>query len=366
MSEYPAEIVTYAEAAWFASVAGDVEESKRWYRKLDGLMPHGTQLNPNLSVLRHNLGTPQAGDYVVPIPATEDRVSSFGMGDGVPPTLQTPFGQPFIPSVAMLKRGIDEVYRTYAPGIHAENSSGQIPHILTMSTGRCGTMSLMHLFRKNPSLLPYHTYWWASSRASRIEMMCRIWSGVPSQELEDAWAATRAAEWLGAEGNGRVMVGMNHLDTIWAPVFAKIHPKGKFLHLRRDPEKVFDSFLSKTQWASQLGPVEWTFADGFHWNDIIVPLPHMLAWYIRFTEVFGQAMEESFPDRCIRISSDRLFERDVAEIEKLSQFVGVHIDPDHFTRRINAKDHKVTWTESDLQIERNSFRISYRHFGGTI
>lgn len=366
MKKFPPEVAKIGLAAWYASESGNVVEALHHYQKLDCLMPKGARLDPELSVLRHNAGVPPAGHFVRPIPATEDCVVGFQMSDTTVPGPADPLAmEPEIDHETLIA-GIKAVYDGYDIGVHGHNATGTKRHIMVLSTGRCGTMSMYRLFDQHPTLLAYHSYWWMLPLSARIEMMCRIFSGVPDQRIPDLWASMRAAEWLCAEANGMSMVGVNHLDTVFAPIFARIHPHARFLHLRRDPIKVFDSFMSKHQWMGQLAPVTWAFADGFQWNPVAVTVPRYLAWYLRFTEVFAEAVRVLFPARSLMVSSDRLFAGDVAEINDLSHFVGVRIDPSHFDTKVNAKDHKICINPLDLERERREFVQAYRHFGGSI
>lgn len=360
------EIFDRAVKAWSLSERGQIDESIAAYATIDGLLPQGTAMDGSLSVLRQNDGIAYAPHTVRPVEPTEDRVVTFLIGDGATQG-QTDIlaSEPGI-DLRGLSRGIRTVMDAYDTGLHGRNASGEGRHIMVMSTGRCGTMSLYRLFSQHPLLLAYHTFWWGMSVSYRMEMLCRIMSANPGQGLGDLWAMTRAAEWLGAEANGRVMVDLNHLDTIFAPIFAAIHPRSRFIHLRRDPAMVFDSFFAKNQWMNaQLQPATWTFAGGFHWSPVGGTLQRRIAWYIRLTEVFARAMGQVVgPERYIEVSSDRLFAQDVDEIARLSDFVGVAIDPEHFASRINAKDHKVCVTDRDLDYARQEFLRAYTMFGG--
>jgi hypothetical protein len=176
------------------------------------------------------------------------------------------------------------------------------------------------------------------------EMVCRLFAD--NHENLDAaatWASTRAAEWLGE----KPMIGLNHADTVFAPVFAAIHEKSKFVYLRRDPEKVFKSFYAKNQWqrgSNCFRPVLFDFSEGYAFD-----LPGFdeisgIRYHIRQTEQFSRAFGRVMGDRWIEISADRLFGQDTEEIAKLLEFTGSDIPledaVEHFKTPINVKAHK--------------------------
>ena len=181
---------------------------------------------------------------------------------------------------------------------------------------------------------------------------------IPGQE----WAATRAAEWLGA----KPMIGCNHFDTIFAPVFAAIHPKAKFIYLRRDPEAVFRSFYGKQQWGNdnQLTPLLYAIEDDDSFTYWLRGMSEIdkIAWYLRFTEIFSRAFGTVLGERFIEISADKLFARDQNEIKRLLEFSNGGIPltraSKHFAVKINEKAHRVSQvSDADIELFRQAVRV---------
>jgi len=219
------------------------------------------------------------------------------------------------------------------------------PHSMFLSTGRCGTMSLMHLLRDS-NLTPYHSYWWVVEAPYRHKMQAHIQSA-RSGCLDCAWmwASTRAVEWLGAIESNKPMVGLNHMDTIFAPVFAALHPLSKFVWVHRDPEDVFKSFYIKSQWGfEQLRPIRFAF-DPFRYADGGYNLIPAIAWYVSFVEMFARSIKSVLGDRVLAIRSEDLFAQSKSKISEMLDFIGSSIPVEkaqkHFGSKINEKSNRV-------------------------
>lgn len=192
-------------------------------------------------------------------------------------------------------------------------------------------------------------------------MLCQHISGnYRDSGPADQWLKTRAAEWLGAISQNRPMAGVNHLDTIYAPTFAKVHPQAKFIYLRRDPINTFESFYTKNQFGrTQLQPLYYKLDPNFAWCYPGYDIPHLIAWYIRFTEVFSRAFGEIMGDRFIELSADKLFERDKEECEKLRDFTNINLDVrEHFKTVYNQKAHKEQ--KNVLSLGLTAFKKAYK------
>jgi len=120
--------------AWLCSREGRVEQARALYEYADSFLDE-YELNASLSVLRHNGGT--GSGTVRPVPPTEDLVVSLLL-----PRLRTPSLD--------ANRLIDEIpeatFEQLMGAVTNRHKSAR-PHIMVMSTGRCGTMSLYRLFR---------------------------------------------------------------------------------------------------------------------------------------------------------------------------------------------------------------------------
>jgi hypothetical protein len=301
-------------------------------------------LNASLSMLRAGPGEPGSG-AVRPIDATEDQVVSVYLPWMCYPEELTAEPRPTPhTSGSIPAKNIHKLIDGLEPGHHQDNIKEHRPHVMVMSTGRCGTMSL-HKLLQGSNLESYHVYWWMNASFTKWEMMCRLYAGnFDSLHPMAEWAACRAAEWSG----DKPMIGLNHTDTVFAPVFAAIHPKSKFVYLRRDPEKVFKSFYSKDQYGDGwtcFRTLKYNFDNGFQFSVPEQDEKEAIWDHIRQTEEFSRTFGEIMGDRWIEISADKLFSQDTDEIARLLDFTGSDIPLDnaveHFKTPTNVKAHKV-------------------------
>ncbi len=330
--------------AWHSSAAHNVDEALKHWRAADYLLENGTEtgggINPELQALRHNPGT--ASGNVFSPPATEDSVFSFWLPSQAPDETTRYTSE----MGDISEDSIQNVIENVLPGEHNDNIKEQRPHVMVMSTGRCGTMGLNSLF-SNSNLQPHHSFLYMSRFPALFEFRARLYANNHDSVFAMAqWAATRAAEWLGE----KPMIDLNHTDTTYAPVFAAIHKKSKFVYLRREPEKVFKSFYTKDQYSGGVGcfsPIRYTFDD---WGRFLFNMPdctdeYGIRYHIRQTEQFCRTFGNLMGDRWIEISSDKLFAQDKDEITRLLEFTGSDIPLDnaveHFKTPVNVKAHRV-------------------------
>ena len=324
--------------AWQRSQEGNIVDALKLYREADGFLSNGYCLNADLSVLRHNSG--DGTGTVRPVPPTEDWIVSCFL-----PRLSNPendlagFFAVSVPSEDVMAY---PYRKSVAKGRLERGDDRQ--HVMVLSTGRCGTVSLFQLFQGS-NLEPYHTYWFMQPPYSRWQFQCRL-VACRHDDLSAAreWVSTRKAECLGE----KPMIGLNHIDTVYAPIFAAIHENSRFVYLRRDPEKVFKSFVGKDQWgngSNHFRPVRCSFKDGFKFSLPAIGATEGTRYHLNYTEAFSRTFGRVMGDRWIEISADRLFGQDREEIAKLLEFVGSDIDLDaaveHFATKINEKKHRV-------------------------
>ena len=228
------------------------------------------------------------------------------------------------------------------------------PHVQVISPGRSGTVSLYKLLA-DTLYLPYHTFIFNPPRCHNYWMMHSLLSGDWIEP--ELWYRCRRAEWIGAENVGRNFINLNHLDSVYAPFFASVHKNSKFLYLKRDPVKIFKSFVEKNQFNNaQIWPLYTGLLDsGFRWKERRMDMAEKMAWYIRFHDNLAWRMSEAYGDRVCTISSDLLFDQDETEINRLLDFLGLEISMDgmkkHFSKKINEKAHKAKGTVSTEEFE---------------
>jgi len=343
--------------AWLSAEAGDYAKALRCYQYSDELAQQSSYsifMNSELSLLRHKEG--HAHGYVSPLAPSEDVVLSLEVGYE---------NYEHVDSRGMNQTPIDidlSQYQADIPDYVSSNLNKELPHIMALSTGRCGTVSLYHLMEKT-NYIPYHTYFFAVPSTVRYEMMCRMIENSPNGEPERQWIKTRLAEWIGGENLERPIFGMNHLDTIFAPLFAQIHPKSKFIYLHRDSEKVFKSFYTKDQWSdNQLCALNYKF-EPFQWRRAGFDKPKSIAWFIKFTENFSRSLGNTLGDRFIEISADKLFAQDLTEIMRFIEFTETDLLPNdlvnHYSNVYNEKAHKITMTDIQAEKGLEVFRREY-------
>jgi hypothetical protein len=199
-----------------------------------------------------------------------------------------------------------------------------------------------------------------------LEMMCRHIEGRHEDyEIDTLWCETRAAEWLGPIGLDRPAAFLAHTETLFAPIFSRIHPLSRFTYLHRDPVKIFQSFYSKNQWgmSQYISPCYYDLYP-FRYQRVTCSDEYQLAWYIKFTEEFSRAFGRFVGDRFVEISADKLFQQDKEEIDKLRNFTELNLSHNivkkHFTKKINEKAHKVKMSQLWLDIATEKFR---KHYG---
>ncbi len=317
--------------AWQCSERRRLDEAFLLYEEADKQLD-GYRLNPILSVARHNPDVSGFGS-VRPVPPTQEDVVSCYL-----PRRCDPTGGGRLVGVPTEK----------AMALFAGLNGDGRRHIMVLSTGRCGTVSLFRLFQDS-NLEPYHSYWFMLHPYRRWEFMCRQSAGVhdkPTDNVgpDEEWVSARRAEWLGE----KPMIGLNHSDTVFAPVFAAIHPKSRFVYLRRDPEAVFGSFVRKGQWGggnNHFRPVLYSLGENYSFSLPEVDDTNGTRWHLDYTEAFCRTFGRVMGDRFLEISADRLFGQDREEIAKLLEFTGSDIDLDraveHFGTKINEKAHRA-------------------------
>lgn len=361
----------YVADAFRAGEAGDMDAALAGYSAADELGRNTLPgqpffINPALSLLRHVAGHAEGALY--PLPPTEDHVISMQLSSGSLWEAPDAYGMRW-PDFGDMSGAIARWIDTFDGGYHAENIRGDIPHVQVLSTGRCGTMGLFHLL-ETAQYLPYHGYFINVAHQYRYDMAYRLMSGhLDNDGAAQMWCKCRAAEWIGAENLGRPMAMLNHYDTVFAPTLAALHPQAKFMYLRRDPVKVFESFFSKGQWSEQqISPIYYTFDPEFRWRHMRYDTPRAIAWYLRWTESFCAAFSDVRP--LASFSSDLLFAGDRTETARLIDFLDLDMTVErviqHYRTPYNEKRHKIDMTSGQIEAAKEAFVDTYTELGGVL
>jgi hypothetical protein len=307
------------------------------------------KMDTELSLLRFRSG--KARGEIINLPPTEDIMLGLMILNRERPFVDAQYlSEPPHVSRGLMVESIKKQIDNFQGHYHYENLRpyDEQPHVMVMSTGRCGTVSLYHLLAQT-NYLPYHAYFYSPHFQLRYDQAYQLTTGhVVDQEAVDFWLKCRSAEWLSAASQERPYVSLMHYDTCFAPAFYALHRHSKFIWLRRNPEDVFKSFYLKRQWGDQqIGPMPWRFDPGFMFGKCDWPETKQIAWYIRWTNEFCSAMEEVVNDsrRFKIVKSDALFELDPYEIRELKLYLNLDLShaaiTDHFRIPINVKRHKV-------------------------
>jgi len=346
-------------SAWNAAEDGHYKEAVKLYHAGDHGELGGIGLPAALNLLRHAPAAPEVikmvHGLIVPVDPTEDDVFGTEAAPEIEESENTEDMQLSEISLNQLTKRLGE-YKPFLGDHHLHNLeyAEPQPHLLVMSTGRCGTVSLYHLLKKT-NYVPYHSFPFNSCYIDRLEQMCRYISGNYSDpSAERLWMKTRAAEWMGAALQGRPMASVTHESTIWAPVFAALHPKSKFIYLRRNPRDVFASMYGKNQFGPrQLVPVHFKFPWAYKNQEL--SLPDQIMWYLNFTEKFCRAFGRTLPrDRFLEVSADELFDGDIPYAFEELLLENSDLSPAdiwrHFDTPINEKKHKAIKVEEAYEI----------------
>ncbi|KKL12689.1 hypothetical protein LCGC14_2533230, partial [marine sediment metagenome] len=143
-----------AFVAWGHAEIRDFDAASLAYNIVDAIIPEG-RMGADISLLRHTTG-PVSG-YVEAIEATENIVWSVWLTSDV---RQSPSSEGMARILgADLGKNIQSLMDWVNPGFHRNNIDEDRPHVIVMSTGRCGTMSLFRLLQNDGVLRPHHSYW---------------------------------------------------------------------------------------------------------------------------------------------------------------------------------------------------------------
>jgi len=365
-SDEEMEYLEYMGGAYIAGQQGDMGKAFRFYEKAESLGM--CEISPQTQMLRFREGEAKGNTRAVTF--TEDNVLMVEVER--PPVPFDTEVESFMPEIDR-EVFIQNIQRYSYPlrPYHHNNIKSQMDHIMVMSTGRCGTVSLMKLF-EGSDYIPHHAFAYNIPISDKHELMCRMMTKDSPHALVDGggannWLVCRSAEWLGAMDVGHKYMGINHMDTIFAPLFATLHSLSRFIYLHRNPEDIFRSFYSKNQWSlNQLHPVEYTDYP-VSYRYIEMSEIENIAWYIRFTEEFSRAMGDVMGDRWIEVSANKLFAGNQAEISTLLAFTdaGISLETalEHFKTPVNEKKHKV---KRDPEPMMGEFRKFYRKYGGVL
>ncbi len=301
-----AEFYNEVAAGWTAAETGRFDQAYSHYCKAEQLVDVGMNFPALLNMARHAQMDPSTLNLIEgvnrPFESTEDLVIGAEASDGVSPNL-TPMG---LDMVDYDFYSLVENIQNYKVDLefHPLNLPTDMDHLFVMSTGRCGTTSL---YRKiEQEYVAYHQHFLFPSHAQRLEQMCYMIAGVQNDNIARAWLKLRAAEWVGASLIGMRMANLNHLDTIFAPVFAQMHPKAEFIYVWREPRELFASFYGKRQFNRQLMPIYYSIP--FEWceSDEHTEAEQIL-WYMDFTETFCRAFGKVYPGRWREVKAKDLF-----------------------------------------------------------
>jgi len=246
------------------------------------------------------------------------------------------------------------------------------PPTWVMSTGRCGTRAFHEFLEHSQTVKSYHRGQTVNCGfAERNEMLYRLVYG----GLDVDFVRAAAVRFFSANLDDlayslrtrRQYVVVHHGYTIFAPLAAMLFPRSQFIHLRRDPQEVLESFISKDQYRGQLEPlyVDTGFVgsgrrykshrENFRYLRSPWPVYKKVLWYIHVTNAFAEAFVDLIgPERSLLIESRALFAGDQECFRKLAERLAIGDLTsgqfrEHFARPVNAKLHRRHGSASGLQ-----------------
>jgi hypothetical protein len=237
------------------------------------------------------------------------------------------------------------------------------PPTWVLSTGRCGTRALHQFLERAAAVKSYHRGQTVNiGFAERNEMLYRLVLG----GLDPGFVRAAAIRFYAANLNDmlyclrhrRQYCVAHHAHTIFAPLAARLFPTSQFIYLRRNPVKVFESFIAKDQYRGQLEPlyVDTAFLGSprkykshrttFRYLPAPWPVYRKVVWYVHVTNAFARAFVESIgPERSLSIASEALYAGDADCFRCLGERLAIgdvtlEQFREHFTRPVNAKTHR--------------------------
>lgn len=343
-------ITMYGREGWSYAMRGHYMAAEAMFMMAEvgaKVIDEDVIFNPRLCVARFApIDMRYAGDKrIVPIHPDENAVAKIYLsGEQNPVTHASFLKEPEI-NFSKLVENIRHYICMFEPGYHALNSKRDKEHVMVLSTGRVGTVSLLHLL-KDTNLIPHHSYTFETAMTDKAHMMCQLVEGEFPKRPETNWLRTRAAEWISAELQDKRMIGMSHLDTIMAPAFAAMHPKSKFVYIRRDPLDIYKSMYYKNQFGDQQAdPILYSTEPEWQWKRPIRSLAQRIAFHIQFTDTFCLALGAALGGRLMVVDAESLFSGGEWAIKDLLRFIGSDVPyltaVDHYKTKVNEKSHRL-------------------------
>ena len=302
------------------------------------------------------------------VPAAQYALSLWNTRWSVPPANREIFAE----RLKLLESVMDEVEATpqirermeMVGDLRAKFGDPAGPSTWVLSTGRCGTRALHHLFERSNAVKSYHrgmTLFVGSG--DRNEMLYRILLG----GLDPAFVRAAAIRFFAYNfsdmayclRNRRQYCVTMHGHTIFAPIAARLFPDSQFIWLKRNPVDVLHSYIAKGQYRNQLEPCyvdAWflhaarkykSHRRNFRSIPALWSMHKKVLWYIHVTDSFAGAFTDNIgPERAVTIESERLFAGEEEIYRRLRDRMALsdlsfEQYRQHFSAPLNAKSHRA-------------------------
>ncbi|HYC67397.1 sulfotransferase [Brevundimonas sp.] len=245
--------------------------------------------------------------------------------------------------------------------------------VFVLSTGRCGTELLTHLFELVPGTLPVHRPEPELAYASKVAYgLAR--QGDADDVIQKMILAGRFEILLESHIRRRRYIETNNRITFFAPAIAALMPNARFIHLVRDAEAFVRSGVRREYYSgvpTDLGRIVPTAGrDAADWPTLSAI--GRCAWLWSETNLYIDAFRRSLarPERFTAVRSSELYS-DPAATADLVRFCGLQApSPEAIARLQSHKANEqlrgpdpgpmTAWSESDQA----QFRRFVERFGG--
>lgn len=319
-------------AAFQAGQEGELEESLAQYRLANSHLP--VDINPLLQLARH---------------AEPKTAFNPGMGVGendlrhIIVHVEHHDREPCPEGVTTMTPGAEGI-KNWAARLPTTRMKDELEIVMVVSTGRAGTYGLYKLFKKLDECA-YHVMWFSPSIQFRdmIRGDMMECSTTSIDDLLHLYLPCRRAETYDAMMQGKRLIIVNHWDSVFVPFWlGYLGDRAKVIYLERNRRTFLRSFIGKNQWGSNL--------IGYPWRDAY--LPEVIAWYLYWTELLGNACTEI--GEGIHLRSEALF--DGSGAGRLKEFLGLDttekVIADHFAeQRWNEKGRVIEVEKTEETID---------------
>lgn len=213
-----------------------------------------------------------------------------------------------------------------------ENMYNEYTPVFILSTGRSGSKFIASLLNQSSEIMAYH------EASPALEYFSNFAYHNQSQKalLIKMIDAARMELILDAYSKEKIFVESNQCLTFFAPAIRELFKKSKFVHIVRHPADFVRSALRKGWYINdsiwEIGRVRMNDEQGWETLDQVEKLSWLWQTTNQFIENFKCQIDS---DRIMTFRIEDIFEN-VAQVQKMVQFVGTRSIPESDIRRIQG------------------------------